>query len=439
MKRKNAYKFGLSIIATLLLAACSGNNVVSSEKPVDSSLAPAGDSSAAPASSTPAPSSEVTPSSEPTSSVPAPNSEPAPASSEQGPIGGSSLPEQSSVNPFNPGNSEWSFNPGGDNSNSNPGPVNPQEPDFTVSSMKFEKADNGKVSLSLDGVVSDSFEGDFKWAWGIASGTTGGMGFGQATFIYGKAKADLLDEDYAAVTVDAEKKFSVSLGIGDIVEGLDGFKPGVFTIYGGTPDSYGRINPPSDSSIDASTEKYHFYFGNNNIVVDAVIFQHNWVADPSNVNSDEKEIKNYSCECGAVAAGIAFTDCVAEDAGNFDENGKMEFGKTTHWKIVAPKAGECKLMMAAKLSPNYAQYNASNITFNTGYEIAAGDVAGTVTVSGKEYEHELGLNGTDFVYYEVGTLTVLKGENTISFTMPASQSYRLLQGGEVRLVFEPAE
>lgn len=438
MKRKNAYKFGLSIIATLLLAACSGNNVVSSEKPVDSSIAPADTSSAAPVSSTPAPSSEASPSSEPVSSVPAPSSEPAPASSEQGPIGGSSLPDQSSVNPFNPGNSEWSF-PSGDNSNSNPGPVNPQEPDFSVNAMKFEKANDGKVSLVLDGVVSDSFEGDFKWAWGIASGTTGAMGFGQATFIYGKAKADLLDEDYAAVTVDADKKFSVSLNIGDIVEGLNDFKPGVFTIYGGTPDSYGRINPPSDSSLDASTEKYHFYFGSNNIVVDAVIFQHDWSAQADGVNSDEKVIKNYSCECGAVAAGIAFTDCVADDVGNFDGDGKMAFSTTTHWKIVAPKAGECKLMMAAKLSPNYAQYNASNITFNTGYEIAAGDVAGTVTVSGKEYEHELGLNLTDFVYYEVGTLAVAKGENVISFTMPASQSYRLLQGGEVRLVFEPAE
>ena len=433
MKRKSIYKFGLSLIVAMFLVACSGKNNSSSEKPVESSPAPVSSSSA-----TPAPSSEPVSSAPGTSSVetPSSSSEQAPASSD------SSAPVDSSDNPFNPGSSDNPFNPGSSDNPFNPGggQVNPQEPDFTVSAMKFEKADDGKVSLALDGVVSDSFEGDFKWAWGIASGTTGGMGFGgQATFIYGKAKADLLDEDYDAVTVDADKKFSVSLNIGDIVNGLDGFKPGVFTIYGGTADSYGRINIPSDASTEAKTDKYHFYFGSSNIVIDAVIFQHDWVAEPIDVNSDGKEIKNYSCECGAVAAGIAFTDCVADDAGNFDENGKMEFGRTTHWKIVAPKAGECKLMMAAKLSPNYAQYNASNITFNTGYEIAAGDVAGTVTVSGKEYDHELGLNGTDFVYYEVGTLTVAKGENVISFTMPASQSYRLLQGGEVRLVFEPAK
>ena len=46
------------------------------------------------------------------------------------------------------------------------------------------------------------------------------------------------------------------------------------------------------------------------------------------------------------------------------------------------------------------------------------------------------MNSTDFVYYEVGTLTVALGENVITFETVANQSYRLAYGGEVRLVFE---
>ena len=173
---------------------------------------------------------------------------------------------------------------------------------------------------------------------------------------------------------------------------------------------------------------------------------HTWVAGTPGVNSDSKVINNYTCsddDCNAVAAGIALEDCIEDDAGNAtagsDGDIKFAFSTTTHWKIVAPKAGACKLFMASKLTQNYINQpnnHPNGVTFNTGYEIAAGSNAGTVTMIGKDYEDDLGLIGDAFSYYEVGTLTVEAGENIISFTTPASQSYRLAYGGEVRLVFE---
>ena len=166
---------------------------------------------------------------------------------------------------------------------------------------------------------------------------------------------------------------------------------------------------------------------------------HTWVAGADGVNSDSKVIKNYTCsdaDCNAIAAGIAFTDYDAADAEKVDAEGKIGKSVAMHWKIVSPKAGACKLMMASKLSQNYVTYNASHITFDEGYVIKAGDNVGTVTMSGKEYERDFGMNSTDFVYYEVGTLTVALGENVITFETVADQSYRLAYGGEVRLVFE---
>ena len=485
MKRKNVYKFGLSIIMAMFLVACSGKNSSSSEKPVESSEAPVSSSSAAPASSseqssTPASTSSSTPaSSTPASSseeAPSSRSEQAPASSEQSsesseqaPNSESSNPEESSENPFNPGGSGWTgFNPGGEGSESNPGggwtgfnpgsdtsdpnqgggwnpgqggsQANPTEPDFTVSAMKFEKADNGKVSLVLDGVVSDSFEGDFTWAWGIASYNTGSSN--QATFISGKATPEA--EDYAAVTVDAEKKFSVSLGIGDIVEGLTDFTQGRYNVYGGTPDSYGKINPPADASTNVNTDNYHFYFRSaSNCICIYANQLHEWVAGTDGKNSEDKVIKNYTCtETGynAVAAGIAFLDCDAEDVAKVNANGQIDKSGVMHWKIVAPKAGACKLMMASKLSQNWDAYpqqrNNGDVAFDTGYSIKAGEVDGVVTMSGKYYEADFGLNLDSFVYYEVGTLTVEAGENYITFATPANQSFRLLYSEEVRLVFE---
>ena len=168
----------------------------------------------------------------------------------------------------------------------------------------------------------------------------------------------------------------------------------------------------------------------------APVHEHTWTPATDGVNSDGQVIKNYTCTCGAKAAGIALTDCVADDAGNIAADGKIKLSSTTRWKIVAPKAGTATLMMAAKLSSAFVDAGSpSDTAFMNTYEIKAGDTAGEVTFIGKTYTGDLGFNDTDLKYYEVGTLTVAEGENVISFTTPSQQYYRLCNGGEVRLVF----
>ena len=174
---------------------------------------------------------------------------------------------------------------------------------------------------------------------------------------------------------------------------------------------------------------------------------HTWVLGTPGVNSDDKVINNYSCsdtDCNAVAAGIAFSDHNADDDPDIvSASGQIKKSGVIHWKIVAPKAGACKLFMASKLSSNWETYasqrteNNGDIAFDsTGYAISAGSTAGVVTMAGKFYQADFGFNLNDYVYYEVGTLTVESGENLITFETPANQSFRLCYGGEVRLVFE---
>ena len=160
-----------------------------------------------------------------------------------------------------------------------------------------------------------------------------------------------------------------------------------------------------------------------------------WTAGTTVANSDGKTCTNYTCTCGKKAVGIALTDCVADDAGNIASDGKIKLGSTTRWKIVAPKAGACTLMMAAKLSSAFIDQGSPATAFMNTYEIKAGDTAGEVTFIGKDYVADLELNADDYKYYEVGTLTVAEGENVISFTTPSQQYYRLCNGAEVRLVF----
>ena len=174
---------------------------------------------------------------------------------------------------------------------------------------------------------------------------------------------------------------------------------------------------------------------------------HTWVAGTPGVNSDSKVINNYTCsddDCNAVSAGIDFLDHNADDDADIvNASGQIKKSGVIHWKIVAPKAGACKLFMASKLSSNWETYasqrteNNGDIAFDsTGYAISAGSTAGVVTMAGKFYQADFGFNLDNFVYYEVGTLTVEAGENLITFETPANQSFRLYYGEEVRLVFE---
>ena len=181
------------------------------------------------------------------------------------------------------------------------------------------------------------------------------------------------------------------------------------------------------------------WFTGNAKVVNPNAHVHSFSAAADGANSDGKVIKNYTCTCGGKIAGIALTDA-ASGADRIESDGKIKTSSTITWKIVAPQAGACTLMMAAKLSSSYLGANPRPTTsFNSGYSIKAGETAGTVTFSGKQYEADLNMNGEDFVYFEVGTLTVEEGENVIELKTPSSQNYRACFGGEVRLVFEPAE
>ena len=520
--------------------------------------------------------------------------------------------DQSSRNPWG-GQSGWA-------PQSSQPAASSEDPDrksIEVSSFAIEKKDDNKVYLKIEGTQANHSADEFKWAWGLASGSGQNI-----SFIFGKAEPEA--DDYVASTFNENNEFAVELNLSDI----DELVVGQYTIYGGTPDTYGAISPlDADSSAEDDNFKYYIneqsQFGRTSyqFVVDALpvidfetavvynpgddlpdgkqegiyvkiggavkagtvleeltvkaSFQrvsgnqggmggnttypssgwnqpapafpedemfwtedrennkayinlyigfmnvnekwmtrlgfntadnpncymindiedveyrfadeeinkvytvnakaseldgdyqgclgfavtkehqkvptqndpHTWdyVTDGDKTNSDGKVIKNYTCSddgCGAIAAGIAFEDYDEGDAANIDSGSdvKIKTSTTTHWKIVAPKAGACKLMMASRLTQNYFTYpdqrNNDDVPFNTGYEIKAGDNDGVVTMIGKTYEGDCGLNGDDFVYYEVGTLTVAEGENIISFTMPSSQSFRLAYGGEVRLVFE---
>lgn len=165
------------------------------------------------------------------------------------------------------------------------------------------------------------------------------------------------------------------------------------------------------------------------------VHTHNWVAGTPGTNSAGKTIKNYTCTCGKVAAGIDLRDIDAASDGTFGDDGKMSLSKTFVWKIVAPKAGTVSIQMAAKLSSAYVDAAPTGIKFLDGYELKVNDAAGTLTMVGKEYEADLNFNGNTATYYEVGTATVNQGENTISLKLPGTQHYRLCHEGEVRIIF----
>ena len=165
-----------------------------------------------------------------------------------------------------------------------------------------------------------------------------------------------------------------------------------------------------------------------------------WTKTKTEKNSDDKDNNYYTSSLGRTAVGIALGDCVSTDAGNIGNDGKIKLNSTTHWKIKAPKAGQVTMMMSAKLSAALINDNATQTVFTAeGYAIAAGETAGTVTLGGKGYVTDFELSDTESKYYEVGTLTVVEGENTISFTVPSQQYYRLCNDQEVRLVYAAAK
>lgn len=181
------------------------------------------------------------------------------------------------------------------------------------------------------------------------------------------------------------------------------------------------------------------WFTGNAKIVNPNAHVHSFSPVADGANSDGKVIKNYECSCGGKVAGIAITDA-ASGADRIESDGKIKTNSTITWKIVAPQAGACTMMMAAKLSSAYLGQNPTPDTpFNSGYSIKAGSTAGTCTIGGKHYESDLNMNGTDYVYFEIGTLTVEAGENVIELKTPSSQNFRACFGGEVRLVFEPAQ
>lgn len=459
---------------------------------------------------------------------------------------------------------------------------------FTVTSMQFEKKADNKVYLQVGGTQENHTADEFKWAWGLASGSGESI-----TFLYGSATPAAAD--FKAATFDANKAFAVELCLSDVPN----IVAGTYTVYGGTPETYRAINPVNEnSSAKDGSFKYYIRIDLNQICLDdlpVVAFEeasvyipsdlptgkqagvyvkiggtvkagvdvdtltvkadfqrispyakhpnngafpenemfwvkdaangkayinlyvgfmavgekwathlgfntnnnpncymandindveyrfadedinkvytvnakesegqqgtywgclgfnvtrehepapaktHTWVAAADGANSDGKVIKNYTCSdanCNAVCAGIALKDA-SKGADKIGSDGKISTNSTLEWKIVAPKAGKCIMMMAAKLSSAYLDQDpAPDTPFNSGYSIAAGTTAGTCTLDGKKYESDLHMNGTDYTYFEVGTLTVESGENVIQFKTPSSQNYRACFGGEVRLVFE---
>ena len=211
MKTKNALKLGCTLLLALALGACQQ-----------------GEKSSAPASSGKSASSQQS----------------APASSQQS-------------TPSSTPSGDSSQQPGGDTSQQPGG----DEKGVTISSLVFEKKNDNKVYIKASGTQSGYTATDFLWAWGILTGgNQQGQGQGSEltddSFIYGKAAPAAAD--CTVVAFNANKEFTAELCLTDVIAGVQDFSPALYTIYGGTPDTYAAITP-TDASSKAQDTDYKYY------------------------------------------------------------------------------------------------------------------------------------------------------------------------------------
>ena len=214
---------GLSVLmASLMLAACNGGN-----KSSEASKQPS--------------------SSQPSQSQPASNQSQSSGNQQQSSSqqGGQSSQSQGSQ----------SSQQGGDQSSQQG-----NEKSVTVSALVFEKKNDNKVYVKVTGTQANHTAAEFKWAWGILTGGNqqGGQS-GELTddaFIYGKAAPTAADA--VAATFNANNEFTVELCLTDVIAGIADFKAALYTIYGGTPETYKAITP-TDASSKAQDNDYKYY------------------------------------------------------------------------------------------------------------------------------------------------------------------------------------
>ena len=250
MKNKKLFVM-MSVILAMGLAACGGNtSKKSSDKPVESSSAPAqsstseapqpSSSSVAPQSSTSvAPSSSSTSAPRPSSSTSAPQ----PSSSTSAP-----QPSSSSVEP-----SSSSSQP----ASTSEVPPEPVKAIHVTESVLIN--DGGKVYVKVTGTQENHTAAEFKWAWGLR--------VQNGDFVDGKAEPE--EADFVAADLDANNGFTLKYCLTDIASLTSGT---FYRIYGGTPATYGDISF-TDSNTGARDTSRSYYLRNDqngSLVYDSV-------------------------------------------------------------------------------------------------------------------------------------------------------------------------
>ena len=115
--------------------------------------------------------------------------------------------------------------------------------------------ENSKAYITVRGTQSNYTADDFKWAWGLKAE--------DGTFDDGKSNP--ADADFTKATFDSNNAFTVKYCLTDIATMRAGV---IYTIYGGTPESYGAIQFASNQfGANDGMRKYYLRSDKDNALI----------------------------------------------------------------------------------------------------------------------------------------------------------------------------
>ena len=190
MKKKDAFKLGLTLLLALTLGACQTNkgSTPADSQPGDASTSePAGDDSSGGAGDSTSAAGDST-----------------------------SAADDSSA---------------GDDSSGGAGDSGSEAPQksITISAVTMV-TENNKVYVKVSGTQANYSAAEFKWAWGLKVNGDNGE------FVDGKAQPEAAD--FQAATFDSNNAFELKYSLSDIENLVSGT---FYRVYGGTPESYNDI------------------------------------------------------------------------------------------------------------------------------------------------------------------------------------------------------
>lgn len=224
-----------------------------------------------------------------------------------------------------------------------------EEKSVEVTALVFEKKADNKVYIKASGTQTGYTASNFVWVWGILTGgNQQGQGQGGETeltddaFIYGKAAPTAADG--TVVAFDANKAFTAELCLTTVIGGITDFKPALYTIYGGTVDTYAAI-VPTDAQSTASDTDYKYYVRDDQfcIAIDKipdVAFETATVSVPTGLAAGKTE-GIYVKIGGTVKAGVNIADLeVAADFQRIGQYSKHNIDNETefYWTTEGNKA-----------------------------------------------------------------------------------------------------